>query len=180
MADSESSSPAPPDGLPSPATAPEQGPTVLCLRGQYDTSTDGELSRLLARAIAFNGAPVVLDLSEVGFISASTFGVIVMARNSLRQQSRSLTVRSPSGQIRRVIGACGLDDLLSPSPAPGPAGDALGSWVAVPPTERADRQPGPSTVAAEQGGQSGNPGAQAIKVERKAPALTKVARLGGP
>ena len=78
-------------------------------------------------------------------MGASTLGVIVRAREFLRQRSASLTVRSPSAFARRVISVCGLDDLLGPShrEAGAVTGKALGSWVAVPATERSDRQPGP-------------------------------------
>jgi anti-anti-sigma factor len=72
----------------------------------------------LERAIAHNQAAVVVDLSNVELMSASTLGVIVAGQDSLRQQSRSLTMRSPSPHVRRVIGICGLDNLLSPAPIP--------------------------------------------------------------
>jgi len=89
---------------------------------------------------------VVVDLSEVEFMNASTIGVIIAARNRLALQSRALTVRSPSVCAQRVLDACGLTDLLDPSPpATGAtpvigASGALGTWVAVAATERAKRR----------------------------------------
>jgi hypothetical protein len=98
----------------------------------------------LARTIALDSAGLVLDLSGVEFMGASTLGTIVRAREFLRERSASLTARSPSAFARRVISACGLDDLLSPSPEVGAVtGNALGSWVAVAAAQRSDRQPGP-------------------------------------
>jgi anti-anti-sigma factor len=81
--------------LPLPGTGPEAASTVVWLRGEHDIATDGELRRVLACVIAANAAAIVVDLSEVELMSASTLGVIVTARKLLRQQSRSLTVRSP-------------------------------------------------------------------------------------
>ena len=123
---------------------PEAGPIVVWLRGEHDVSTDTALCRVSAGAIALDSAGLVLDLSEVEFMGASTLGVIVRAREFLRERSATLTVRSPSVFARRVISACGLDDLLSPSHREVGAvtGEALGSWVAVPATEQSDRQPG--------------------------------------
>ena len=97
-------------------------------------ATDGELRRVLACVTAANAAAIVVDLSDVELISASTLRVIVTARALLGQQSRLLTVRSPSAFVRRIIGICGLDDLLGPScqKTEDRAGDSLGSWVAVP------------------------------------------------
>jgi len=117
-----------------PGVGSETGPTVIWLQGEQDIASDNELRRVLACGRAANDAAIVLDLSEVELMSTSTLGVIVTARKLLRRQSRSLTVRSPSASVRRIIGICGLDDLLGPGgqKADDGAGDALGSWVAVP------------------------------------------------
>lgn len=117
-----------------PGAGPELGPTVVWLQGEHDIATDFELSQVLAGAAAANDAAVVVDLSEVEFISASTIGVIVRARELTRQRSRSLTVRSPSAFVRYILGICGLDDLFGPNVQAGDAvaRNALSSWVEVP------------------------------------------------
>ena len=121
---------------------PEAGPIVVWLRGEHDLSTDDALCLTLARAIALDRAGLVVDLSEVEFMAASTLGVIVRAREFLRQRSPSLTVRSPSAFLGRVINVCGLDDLLGPSPemATDVTGKSLRSWVAVTAAGRSDRR----------------------------------------
>jgi anti-anti-sigma factor len=125
----------------------EAEPIVVWLRGKHDVSTDAALCRALARAIAHDSAGPVLDLSGVEFMGAATLGVIVRARELLRLRSASLTVRSPSAFVRRIISLCGLDDLLRPTcgRADHVTGNALGCWVAVPAAERSDGRPGPST-----------------------------------
>jgi hypothetical protein len=92
--------------------------------------------------MAVDSPGLILDMSDVDFMAVSTLGVIVRAREFLHQQSRSLTVQRPSRVARRVIGACGLDDLLSPDPQTDTheTADALGSWVAVAATERAGEE----------------------------------------
>jgi anti-anti-sigma factor len=130
---------------------PETGPTIIWLRGEHDIATDPDLSRTLDRAISLNNAPIVIDLSKVELMSASTLGVIVVAWNTLRQQSRSLTMRSPSPHVRRVISICGLHNLLSseePDRMAGVPRNGLGSLVEVPVDEQSGRQPGPSAVSA--------------------------------
>jgi hypothetical protein len=102
----------------------------------------------LERAIALNDAAIVVDLSKVELMSASTIGVILAARDTLRKQSRSLTMRAPSPHVRRVISICGLQNLLSPGERDEVVGEALGSWVELRDTAPAVRQPGLSTPAA--------------------------------
>ena len=122
------------------------GPIIVWLVGEHDLSTDDALCATLASAIALDSAGLILDLSGVEFMAASTLGVIVWARAFLRQRARSLTGRAPSARARRVIGACNLNDLVGPSlDIDGHvAVEALDSWVAVGAVERGDRQASPS------------------------------------
>ena len=88
--------------------------TVVWLRGEHDVSTVATLSQTLARAIALDDADLVVDLSEVRFMSTATVDVIVRARELLRGRSRSLTLRSPSRCARRIFELCGHTDLVDP------------------------------------------------------------------
>jgi anti-anti-sigma factor len=98
---------------------------VVWLRGQHDASTESALCMTLARAIALGGPGLVLDLTEVQVMSTSTLAVIVRAREYLKKRSASLTVRSPTTPVRRLIDACGLNDLLEPRQAGGGAEERL-------------------------------------------------------
>jgi anti-anti-sigma factor len=70
----------------------------------------GDLSLTIARAIAHDEGPLVIDLSEVQFMSAATVRVIVRTQEFLRARSRTLTLRSPSSCVQRVFDICGLGD----------------------------------------------------------------------
>ena len=82
--------------------------SVVWLRGEHDLFTLAELWEAMARAIAFADGDVVVDLSAVEFMDASTIGVLVRARTILGKRSRSLTMRSPSTRASRILGLCGL------------------------------------------------------------------------
>lgn len=115
--------------------------TVVWLRGEHDLSTVDALSETLVGAIVLDDADVVVDLSEVQFMGATTVGVLIRARELLRTRSRSLLVRSPSRCARRVLELCGDTNLLDradAAPLTG-AADALGTWVPVSAADRADR-----------------------------------------
>lgn len=90
--------------------------SVVWLCGEHDIATEAELSEALAGAIASDDADLVVDLSEVQFIDASTIRVIIRARNYLRHRSRSLVLRSPAEGARRVLDVCGLVDLIESRP----------------------------------------------------------------
>ena len=75
---------------------------VVYLHGEYDLANAARLTYTLARATAIGAADLVVDLSGVQFMDASTVGIILDARPLLRQESRSLIVRSPSSSARRL------------------------------------------------------------------------------
>jgi anti-anti-sigma factor len=123
----------PSDRPPLSPEAFEGRPVVVRPWGEHDVSTDGALCLTLARAIALDSAGLVLDLSEVEVIGPSTFGVIVRAREFLRQRSASLTVRSPSEPAQSTMDDCGLSDLLCPNPGTAArSGGQHCSWVEGP------------------------------------------------
>ena len=114
--------------------------TVVWLRGDHDMATTAELSGALARAMAIDEMDLVVDLTYVQFMDASTVAVFVRAREFLLLRSRALTLRAPLKAARRVLDACGLAELIDPDPPRSEAAGALGSWVAVPAIDRADNR----------------------------------------
>jgi anti-anti-sigma factor len=89
---------------------------VVWLRGEQDVSTIRVLSEVISEALADGEADLVLDLSEVLFMDASTVAVFARTRESLRARSRSLVLRSPSRCANRVLDLCGFRDLVPGSP----------------------------------------------------------------
>ena len=121
--------------------------TVVWLRGEHDLATVAELAATLARAIAIDDADLVIDLSDVQFMDASTVRLIVRTRDFLRTRARNLGVRAPSDGARLVLDRCGLSHLVDPHPVvtkharltkhlTGTMG-ALATWVRVPVAEPA-------------------------------------------
>lgn len=117
------------------------GDGVIWLSGEHDVANVAQLSRALALATAGNEADLVIDMSGVEFMGASTIGAIVHARNVLQSQSRDLVVRSPSKRAERLLHLCGLSALISVPTSPP---SALATWVNVP---RADRAEDSASVA---------------------------------
>ena len=119
-----------------PRSDPER--TVVWVRGEHDMATAQVLAGAMARAVSLDDADVVVDLSGVDFMDASTLGAIIRTRDLLSTRSRSLHVRAPSPPARRLLQECHLADLVEPDRS-GDAldeGSALATWVAVPAAPR--------------------------------------------
>jgi anti-anti-sigma factor len=91
--------------------------TLLCLRGDHDRTTVEPLWATISGAIDLADADLVLDLSDVAFMDASTLSVIIRAQQLLALRSRALAVRAPSPCALRLLDICGLTALLTPSVA---------------------------------------------------------------
>ena len=107
---------------------------VVRLRGEHDLATRAAVSAAVGARVALGRGDLVIDLSGVTFMDASTVGVIVEARNALRHRDRDVVLRDPSSCARRLIELFGHTDVVERpcDPAPAHRLDALSSWVAVP------------------------------------------------
>ena len=110
--------------------------TVIWVRGEHDIATKVSLVVAIARAAHRDPADLLVDLSGVTFMDASTVGAIVGSRSRLRSRSQSLEVRAPSPKALRVLELCGLTHLVHAAGLdavhPSGAAAALGTWVDVP------------------------------------------------
>lgn len=110
--------------------------TIVWLHGEHDIATKVSVVVTIARAAQRDDADLIVDLSKVTFMDASTIGALVESRNRLRARSRSLLLRSPSPPARRILDLCGLAHLVheageEPLQHAGMAA-ALRTWVDVP------------------------------------------------
>jgi anti-anti-sigma factor len=87
------------------------------------------LAVALARAGRLDDAPLVVDLSWVTFMDASTVGALVASANRLRARGQSLQLRAPSPRALRVLELCDLAQLTEQQPASRSGAPALVTWI---------------------------------------------------
>lgn len=113
----------------------ERGRAAVWLWGEHDLATVRIVTTALAAAVAVEDVPVVVDLSDVDFMDASTLSSLMNGRKLLAGRGRRLTVRSPQPFSRRLLELCDLAGLVEadvPSARDPRAPTALQSWIAVP------------------------------------------------
>ncbi len=95
--------------------ADRAGCAVLVVRGDVDLSTGPRLAAAAGRALAeAAGAPVVLDLSGLEFLSSSGLGQLVALDEEARRTATPLrVVVDPTRPVIRPITTMGLDDVLT-------------------------------------------------------------------
>ena len=85
---------------------------VLVLHGEVDLTTAPQLRAYLDEAIDQGHRLVVVDLSGLGFMDGSGLRVIDSSARRLRLTGGSLSIRSPSPMVRRLLALVGLADLV--------------------------------------------------------------------
>jgi anti-sigma B factor antagonist len=98
---------------------------TIAFAGVLDLSTASTAARVLLE-VTHAGNELVLDLSELSFLDTIGLRTILICRERCLNSGCSLTVASPSAQVRRLLQRLGLLDYLTLPPA-GPGDlDAAG------------------------------------------------------
>jgi anti-anti-sigma factor len=90
---------------------------VVWVQGEHDVATAANVSGSIAQAARLDDFDLVVDLSGITFMDASTIGAIVANHNRLLGRSHSLSVRAPSPLARRLLTTCDLAFLIDDFPA---------------------------------------------------------------
>jgi anti-anti-sigma factor len=84
----------------------------LSVAGRLDGYWSDHLASALDEEIRHGRHHVLLDLSEVVFLSSAGIGALVKSYNDLDSIQGSLSIWKASERVRKVIEICGLDQLL--------------------------------------------------------------------
>lgn len=88
------------------------GVVVLRLRGELDLATERALKDLLDTAVAPPATTVLVDLSRVSFIDASSVGQIVVTWHEARERGVYFGVEGLARQPARVFSVLRLEKLV--------------------------------------------------------------------
>jgi anti-anti-sigma factor len=85
---------------------------IFTLHGEVDLTTAPELGASIDHAIDQGHRFVVLDLAGLAFMDGSGLDVIENSARRLAKSGGTLTIRSPSAMVRRLLSLVGLLDLV--------------------------------------------------------------------
>ncbi len=98
---------------------------VVTLRGEIDMLTAPTFASVLDSLFDAGRRDIVVDLAELEFMDASGLRLIGPMSARLRNAGRSLTIRSPSRMVRRLLDITAMGDLIERDP-PDPESSTLG------------------------------------------------------
>jgi anti-sigma B factor antagonist len=97
--------------------------TVLRVQGEIDLSNASVLRRRIMDEIRRGHLSIAVDLSELDFLDASGLAVLIAGRRMTEEVSGSLTLITPSPQVRKVLQVSGLDKVFAMSGTPNLVND---------------------------------------------------------
>jgi anti-anti-sigma factor len=89
----------------------ERGNTVVTVEGEIDSASAGAIASALALAGA-TAAQVTVDLSNVDFVDLAGLAALQRVHRLFEILGLSLSLRSPSSSVRRMLGLLQLGDLV--------------------------------------------------------------------
>lgn len=104
-------------------TAP--GSVTLALIGEVDTFGSPILDAALEAVWQDDPRDVVVDLTQVTFLSVSALHVLLGARQTARQRGAELVLTTGSRQIARLLDFAGVEDVTRHGDAAGPRSEPL-------------------------------------------------------
>jgi anti-anti-sigma factor len=90
----------------------ESGVVLLEVEGEVDAYTARELDRALNDLLAQGHSRLVLDASQIAFVSSAGLRVIIFAQREAERQGGEVRVFGLNAQVRRVFEMARLDECL--------------------------------------------------------------------
>lgn len=99
--------------------------TLVEVNGRVDSMNAGDLGAALSSAIDAGSKQIVLDLSQVSYMSSAGLRELVSAFKKARRVNGDLRIAQPSPRVQEVLEMAGLDTIFQIYPTQI---DAVGSY----------------------------------------------------
>jgi anti-sigma B factor antagonist len=86
--------------------------SVVAVSGRIDGSTAGEFEAALTGVTDAGNNNIVLDMSDVDFVSSAGLRVLVNARKAVNSGGGKIVLAEPSQQVVETLDIAGLDVLF--------------------------------------------------------------------
>jgi anti-sigma B factor antagonist len=85
---------------------------TVAVFGELDQATAPKLRAALGDALDSPDTPVLVDLSDCGFIDSTGLSLLVEAKRRLAEDERRFAVCCPDADVRRLLELTGIDEAV--------------------------------------------------------------------
>lgn len=90
----------------------ENSKKTILLRGEIDIYTAPDFKDNLLQAVGDCMEDIVLDCTELSYIDSMGLGIMVAVLKRARQNDRSVCIKSPKPNVRKLFRITGLDKVF--------------------------------------------------------------------
>jgi anti-anti-sigma factor len=101
----------------------EDASVIVRLAGEFDAAS-AKLARCAVEQLSAETSQIVLDLSQVAFLSSAGVRFLLAARARTNAVGGELILRNPTSAVRRVLELAGILPVISPGKTGGAGGQA--------------------------------------------------------
>ncbi len=94
-------------------TENKDGFVIVHLKGRIDATNSGQVHEKIMHEIKKGCGNMIVNFSEVNYISSAGLRVVIYASKSLAKSSGSFSICSLNDNLRKIFEISGLVDLLS-------------------------------------------------------------------
>lgn len=85
----------------------------VCLSGEFTFTDHLAFKAIVSRLFEKQDQPVVIELAKLEFIDSAGLGMLLIAREEAEKARRSLILRGPRGQVKRMFDVTKFDTLFA-------------------------------------------------------------------
>jgi anti-anti-sigma factor len=85
----------------------------VSISGEFTFTDHIAFKAIATRLFERQGKPIVIDLSKLEFIDSAGLGMLLIVKDEADKAHRSLVLRSPSGQVKRMFEVTKFDTLFT-------------------------------------------------------------------
>jgi len=95
---------------------PRERVVLLNLKGTIETTNAGSLEDVIERIIKESCFKIVVDLSEVSYVSSAGWGIFISEIKRVRRESGDIKLAAMRPEVREVFDLLEFNNILKPYP----------------------------------------------------------------
>jgi anti-sigma B factor antagonist len=100
---------------------PRERVVLLNLKGTIETTNAGALEEVIERIIKESCYKIVVDLSQVSYVSSAGWGIFISEIKRVRRESGDIKLAAMRPEVREVFDLLEFHNILKPYPDKGDA-----------------------------------------------------------
>mgnify|MGYP001805953958 CR=1 FL=1 len=86
---------------------------VVAVRGRLTFNDHAKLRSLIQEMLQIKAKRQIVDLSNLEFVDSAGIGMLLIAREELTTAEKTFILRSPQGQVKRVLSVAQLGKIVN-------------------------------------------------------------------